>query len=118
VYGEAFGGFLEAFVGAELLRQQTWSSRRYDVYHWRDRNGDEVDLVLEFGDGTVVAIEVKSAISFTARQFSGLTKLRDALGARFVGGIVLNTGTEGYRYADRLYGAPISALWEWRPTPQ
>lgn len=114
-YGEAFGAFLEAFVTAELLRQQTWSTQRYDVYHWRDRNGDEVDLVLEFGDGSIVAIEVKSAGSFTAKQFANLVKLRERLGPRFVAGIVLSTTAEGYRYADRLYGAPISALWDWHP---
>ena len=110
-YGEAFGAVLEAFVGAELMRQRTWSSRRYDIYHWRDRDTDEVDIVLEFDDGSVVGIEVKSSASFTARQFSGLLKLRDRLGERFVAGIVLNTGVAGYRYADRLYGAPVSALW-------
>lgn len=110
-YGEAFGSFLESFVAAELLRQRTWSAQRYDLYHWRDRNGDEVDIVIETDDGRVIGIEVKSASSFTARQFKGLTRLRDALGDRFVAGIVLNTSETGYRYADRLYGAPVSALW-------
>lgn len=111
-YGEAFGALLEAFVAAELLRQRTWSTRRFDVFHYRDRDGDEVDLVLEFDDGTVVGIEVKSAISFNAKQFKGLARLRDRLGSRFIAGVVLNTGTNGYRYADRLFGAPVSALWE------
>jgi len=110
-YGEAFGAFLEGFVAAELLRQRTWSTRRYDLLHWRDRDGDEVDIVIELDDGRVIGIEVKSASSFTARQFKGLARLRDALGERFVAGIVLNTGETGYRYADRLYGAPVSALW-------
>lgn len=32
--------------------------------------------------------------------------------SRFIAGIVLDTGQSGYRYADRLFGAPISALWE------
>lgn len=111
-YGEAFGAMLEAFVAAELLRQRTWSTRRFDLFHYRDRDGDEVDLVVEFDDGSVIGIEVKSAISFTAKQFRGLSRLRDRLGDRFLAGIVLNTGTTGYRYADRLYGAPVSALWE------
>lgn len=110
-YGEAFGSFLEAFVAAELLRQRTWSAQRYDLYHWRDRNGEEVDIVIELDDGSVIGIEVKSASSFTTRQFKGLTRLRDALGDRFVAGIVLSTSETGYRYADRLYGAPVSALW-------
>lgn len=110
-YGEALGAMLEAFVASELLRQRTWSSHRFDVYHYRDVDGEEVDLVLELDDGSVIGIEVKAATSFNARQFRGLTRLRDRLGDRFVAGIVLNTGAAGYRYADRLFGAPVSALW-------
>ncbi|MFT4035065.1 MAG: ATP-binding protein [Patulibacter sp.] len=111
-YGEALGAVLEAFVAAELLRQRTWSRQRFDLFHYRDRDGVEVDLVLEFGDGRIIAIEVKSAASFSSKQFAGLSRLRERLGDRFVAGIVLNTGQAGYRYAERLYGAPISALWE------
>lgn len=114
-YGEAFGSFLEAFVAAELLRQRAWSAERYDVYHWRDRDTDEVDIVLEFGDGRVIGIEVKAATSFTARQFKGLRRLRDSLGEKFVAGVVLNTTGVGYRLEDRLYGAPVSALWDLAP---
>lgn len=111
-YGEAFGSFLKAFIAAELFRQRTWSDERFDVYHWRDRNTDEVDIVLELGDGRITGIEVKFATSFTAKQFTGLTRLRDALGEKFVAGIVLGMSASGYCYADRLYGAPASALWE------
>lgn len=111
-YGEALGAFLEAFVAAELLRQRAWSARPFDLFHYRDADGDEVDLVLELDDGGVIGVEVKSSTSFAAKQFSGLAKMRDRLGERFIAGVVLNTGSTGYRYADRLYGVPVSALWE------
>lgn len=113
-YGEAFAGLLESFVAAELLRQRTWSAREFSIFHYRNRNknNEEVDLVLEFNDGSIIGIEVKSSTSFSASQFKGLMSLRNHLGHRFVAGIVLNTGTSGYRYSDRLYGAPVSALWE------
>lgn len=111
-YGEALGSFLEGWVTAELLKQQTWSDEEFELFHYRDRNGHEVDLVLEFADGTVLGIEVKASSSYSAKQFAGLSKLRDQLGDRFLGGIVLGTAERGYRYADRLIGAPISALWE------
>lgn len=116
-YGEALGAMLEAFVAAELLRQRTWSSTSFDVFHYRDRDGDEVDLVLELDDGTVIGVEVKSAMSFSAAQFRGLARLRDRLGERFVAGVVLNTAPGGYRFADRLYGAPVSVLWDFRAAP-
>jgi len=110
-YGETLGAMLEALVCAELLRQRTWSSCEYDLFHYRDLDGDEVDLVVELYDGTVIAIEVKASMSFTAKQFTGLLRMRDRLGDRFRAGIVLNTGTGGYRYAERLFGAPVSSLW-------
>lgn len=113
-YGEAFGSMLEGFVAAELLRQRGWSECGFTVYHYRDRDGDEVDLVVECDDGSVIGIEVKAATSFTARQFRGLVRMRERLGSRFRCGIVLGTGRSGYRYADRLYGAPISSLWTFR----
>lgn len=113
-YGEAFGAMLEAFVAAELLRQRTWSDREFDIFHYRDRDGDEVDLVLEFSDGSVVGVEVKASTSFRSAQFTGLARMRDRLGVRFIAGVVLNTGSTGYRFADRLYGAPVAALWEFK----
>lgn len=111
-YGEALGAMLESFIVAELLRQRAWSTQDLDIFHYRDRDGDEVDLVLELDDGSVIGIEVKASTSFQSSQFKGLTRMRDRLGARFIAGVVLNTGTQGYRYSDRLYGLPTSALWE------
>lgn len=111
-YGEALGAFLEGFVTAELLKQRTWTTTPFELFHYRDRTGTEVDLILEYDDGRVVGIEVKSSSSYSGRQFTGLTTLRDQLGDRFVAGIVLGTGSHGYRFSDRLYGAPISSLWQ------
>ena len=70
--------------------------------------------MIEFDDGRVIALEVKSSTSFNASQFKGLKTLRDALGDRFIGECVLNTGQSGYTYATRLHGLPIASLWEMR----
>ena len=51
----------------------------------------EVDVVLELGDGRVLAIEVKSATSFNAKQFNDPT----ATWPKFIAGIVLNTTDTG-----------------------
>ncbi|QSB12975.1 hypothetical protein JQS43_15050 [Natronosporangium hydrolyticum] len=40
-----------------------------------------------------------------------LSWLRDELGDRFVGGIVLHTGTRLLPLGDRIVAAPISSLW-------
>lgn len=111
---ETMGGMLEAFVAGELLKQQGWSEQDYQLFHFRDRDGVEVDLIIELGDGRVVGIEVKASSSYRAEQFAGLRFLRSKLGSRFLAGIVLGMSTTGYRYADQMYGLPVSALWEWR----
>lgn len=108
----SFGGLLEGFVAAELLRQNTWSELQFRVYHYRDRNGLEVDLVIELADNRYVAIEVKGSASWSGRQFKSLKVLRDRLGDRLLMGIVLSTARNSYPFSDRLLGLPVSALWE------
>jgi uncharacterized protein len=105
------GALMEGFVVGELLKQQGWSEQEYELFHYRTRDGLEVDVIVEFADGQVLGIEVKSGATFRAEHFVALRSLRDRLGDRFAGGIVLNTGNAGYRFANRLYGLPVSSLW-------
>lgn len=114
-YSQGLAGLLESFVAAELARQRTWSAHSFQLFHYRVRDKGEIDLIVELRDGSVIAIEVKSSTSFSRGDFKWLQQLRDDLGERFLAGIVLNTAATGYRYADRLWGAPIAALWELHP---
>ena len=79
--------------------------------HWRTHDGDEVDLVLERDDGAVAAIEVKAGERVRGADFRSLHKLRDALGDRFLGGVVLHLGRHGYTQDDRLHALPVDRLW-------
>lgn len=115
LHPEAFGHLIEGFVAGELRRQQGWSDVDFRLFHFRDRNGLEVDLIAELDDGRVIAFEVKAASSYQGSQFTGLRALQERLGDRMVAGIVLTTSNEGYRYAPGLWGLPISALWELDP---
>lgn len=108
----ATGRLLETFVFAELRRQLTWSGTEATMFHWRDRNGAEVDFVLESTDGRVVAIEAKAGQTPKRDWFRWLERMRDALGKQFVAGVVLYGGPHVLPFGDRLLAAPISALWE------
>lgn len=105
------GGLLEAFVAGELRRQQGWSEVEFHLRHFRDRRGNEVDLVLEAQDGRVIGIEVNATRSPTAQHFHGLELLRDRLRGQFALGVVLHVGPRSLRFADRLWSAPMTALW-------
>jgi len=106
------GPILEAFVIAEINKQKTWSDTNYNLFHYRDRDNKEVDLVLELDGGKIIAIEIKSSSSFSKKDFAGMKLLRDMLGNRFHCGIVLYTGEEVLPFGDRLFAAPISAIWQ------
>ncbi|MBX3142635.1 MAG: ATP-binding protein [Trueperaceae bacterium] len=106
-----FGHLLETFVVGELLKQVSWLDESVTVGHWRTSDGDEVDLVIEFRDGRVLAFEVKTGERASGKDFAGLKKLRDALGERFVAGVVLGLGTRSYRYDEALYVMPVDRIW-------
>jgi hypothetical protein len=66
------------------------------LHHDRNRDGVEVDAVLEAADGRVVGIEVKA-------------------GATVRAGFVLYTGGQGLSFGERLRALPIDALRRLRP---
>lgn len=105
------GALVEAFVAGELRRQSTWSETAFELFHFRDRNGLEVDLVIEDTARNIAGIEVKASATVEARDFAGLAFLRDKTGARFTLGAVLYTGREPVRFGDKLWALPLSALW-------
>jgi uncharacterized protein len=81
------------------------------LYHYRDRDGVEVDGILERASGEVVGIEVKAAETVRADDFKGLQHLANKLGDRWVAGFVLYAGQETLPFGDRLRALPITALW-------
>lgn len=105
------GPLFETFVAMEIAREIETHDAIHSLYHFRDREQREVDLVIERLDGTLVAVEVKAAASVYARDLRGLEYLRDRLGDRFIGGVVLYTGANTVPFGDRLSAVPISALW-------
>lgn len=106
------GAFLESFVGLEIAKQLTWSRTNASLYHYREHDGAEVDLLLEARDGRVVGLEVKAGHRVGKGVVDHLTYLRDALGERFVRGVVLHTGTTTAALAERIWALPVHALWE------
>ncbi len=105
------GRLLEAFVAAEVRKQLSWSEEAATLYHYRDRNGPSVDLVLQTPDGRVAGLQVKAGATVTSTDTRWLTSLRDDLGDRFVAGVVLHTGQTSVAVSDRIWAAPIEVLW-------
>ena len=106
-----FGPLLETFVLSELLKLATWADDRYAFSHFRDKERNEVDIVIENGRGQIVGVEVKASATVSARDFSGLRRLAAGAGERFVMGLVLYDQDSTVPFGGQMIAAPISALW-------
>lgn len=106
------GRMLETFVFQELRRQASCLAGPYAFFHFRDRDGAEVDIVVEHGALEVVGVEVKASATVFRSDFAGLRKLRAAAGSRFSCGVVLYDGEATAPFGNGLFAVPIRMLWE------
>jgi len=106
------GQLLETFVFQELRRQASWNEDLIRFHHFRDKDGYEVDIVLEREGHDIAGLEVKASATVTNRDFRGLRKLQSATGTRFTSGVVLYDGESTVRFSERLFAVPVSALWD------
>ena len=107
----AFGHLLETFVVGEVHKQLDWLDDPVGRGHWRTHDGDEIDLVVERSDGNVAAIEVKAGSRVRPEDLTATLRLRKKLGAQFLGGVILYTGTRAYTAEDRVHVVPVDRLW-------
>ncbi|MFB9923720.1 ATP-binding protein [Amycolatopsis halotolerans] len=110
--GTAAGSLFETFVITEVFKQATWSERSVDLSYFRDRDGAEVDLIVEDRrTGELAGLEIKLTSTPTARHAKHLMMLRDKLGGRFTTGLVVHSGSQTLPLGDRIWAVPVSALW-------
>lgn len=106
-----FGALLETFVVSELLKLASWSERRVSFSHYRTKDQDEVDVVIEDRRGRIIGIEVKASATVRPQDFRGLRQLQEAVGDRFVRGLVLHDHDRVTPFGEKLQAAPLSILW-------
>lgn len=107
----SFGPILETFVFSELKKIASWSNQRCSFAHFRNKDKNEVDLVLENRRGEVVGVEVKASATISAADFSGMRKLADACGKKFLQGLVLYDHDKVVPFGENMFAAPLSCLW-------
>lgn len=106
-----YGPLLENFVVSEVLKLITWSDKRLRISHFRTKEQDEVDLVIEDRRGRVIGIEVKASATVRPNDLRGLRQLQAATGDNFVQGLVLHDHDRITPFGERLHAAPVSLLW-------
>ena len=109
---EYFGALTEQFVALELQKQAGWSATSYNLFHFRDHDGLEVDIVAELPDSRLIAIEVKSSQTVTSDAWAGLERFRARHADREVTGVLLHGGGQVSHLYGWLHVLPIASLWE------
>jgi predicted AAA+ superfamily ATPase len=104
------GQLLKTFVLQALRRQSTGHPEPITFSHFRHRDGHEVDIVLEQGDG-LAGVEVTASNAVGPDDFRGLRKLAELAGERFACGVVLYDGEASLQLGPRLFALPVRALW-------
>jgi uncharacterized protein len=114
--GVSAGALFDTFVTTEVHKQATWSDRSVDLSYFRDRDGAEIDLIIEDRhSGDLAGLEIKLTSTPTTRHARHLLMLRDKLGDRFKTGLVVHVGFQILPLGDRIWAVPVSALWRTDP---
>ncbi len=103
---------LETFVYQALKRQASWRADSTSFFDCRNRDGAEVEIVIERGTQGLAGVEVKAGAPVTSAEFRALRKVRGAAGGRFAGGAILYDGERSVPCDDGLYAAPLRLLGE------
>jgi uncharacterized protein len=104
-----FGQLFEALVTLDTRVYAQAAEAR--VGHLRFRSGEhEIDLIVQRGDGRVVAIEVKLTATVTDADVKHLHWLQRELGADVLDSVIVTTGVDAYRRRDGIAVVPAALL--------
>ena len=104
------GQLVETFVFQELKRQASCHKEHHSFFHYRDKKGVEVDIIIEKAH-LVSGLEVKSSSTVRISDFKGLYKMKEVLKKRFVCGVVFYNGKMSVCFDKDMYAIPLSVLW-------
>jgi predicted AAA+ superfamily ATPase len=107
--GTLLGALFESLVTQSVRVYAAHNEAK--VGHLRTARGrQEVDLIVERADGSVVAIEVKLARSVSSDDGKHLRWLKEKLGDRVLDQVIITTGPEAYRRRDGIAVIPLALL--------
>ena len=65
------GGIFESFVISDFFKQRYNLAKKPNLFFWRDKTGNEVDLIIEEA-GKIISVEIKSGETIRQDFFKGL----------------------------------------------
>jgi len=107
--GTLFGALFEALV--TLCVRVAAQQAECRVHHLRTARGErEVDLIVERGDGRIVAIEVKLARKVVDADVKNLLWLREHVREDLLDSVIVTTGATAFRRRDGIAVVPAALL--------
>lgn len=103
------GSLFETWVVAEIMKRRTNDAKESNLYFWRDRTGNEIDILVDRPDG-LVPIEVKSGQTIASDFDRGLKRWKTLAGNEAHSGWVIYGGEASMERRDTRYVA-------WRDLP-
>jgi uncharacterized protein len=104
-----YGPIFEAFVAAEIAKQQVNRGDRPEIYYFRDQQGLEVDFVVPRGPGRLALIEAKATKTVTPAMAQPLVRLAASIDKYSTQSMVVHRGTEKST-AGRALSPGVSAI--------
>ena len=113
--GDQNGKLLETFVFTHLaahIEALEFQDKKYNMYHYRDREKREIDFVVENEDGHILGVEVKAGSAVSRDSFKHLKWFRDNIAKdRDFVGVVLYTGDQIASFGEAMWAVPMNILW-------
>jgi len=98
------GSIFETFILSELVKARLNSGEKGQFHFWRDRNGNEVDVIADVGT-KLMPIEIKSGQTINRDFFVGLERWAKLAGPRATSPTLIYGGMEkGTRKGVNIYG--------------
>ena len=72
------GALFEGFIASEIVKAQVHAGRRREIYHFRDRQGLEVDFVVPTRSGGAQLVEAKASSTVTPDMAEPMRRLAAA----------------------------------------
>ena len=108
---DRMGHLLESFVVHQFVTLAGWTDPDLRFWHLRDKDGQEVDLVMTIGSRTW-GIEVKATSTPGRSAGRGMMRLAALCGDDFEGGILLYNGRDILPMDDaRTLAVPLREMW-------
>ncbi len=105
------GKLVETLVYHELSIQGEMNGAK--IYHYRDRENREIDIIVESEDEQVACIEVKAGTTISEADFKHIKWFRDNIVKnKNIITVILYSGEDTLSFGDGLLVVPLATLWE------